>query len=362
MSKEEYEALYSMCRISKNLYNQSLYNIRQHFFQTGSYLKYGENYHLLKDSENYKMLNANMAQQTIRKAHANFESFFSLLKQSKEKNLPRPSIPKYLPKDGLYPLHIVIFSIRNGYLTIPISKQGKELFGEIKIKVPEIVLRHNVKEIKIVPKGDGKWFEVQYVYKIEEKKEHTEEHKKILGIDLGIDNLATCVSSDGKAFIIDGKDIKSKNQWYNKELARLRSIYAKQKIESTPHKLAVLSEKRQSQIRDYMHKTAKRIVDFCLKEGIGTVVVGDCSSIYDKPELGRVNNQNMKFLPLGYLRDLIKHKCMKYGIVYMEVDEAYTSKADSLARDYLPKYYENKDYTFSAKEYREDCIFQELGK
>ncbi|MEZ0360650.1 MAG: transposase [Hydrogenobacter sp.] len=361
LSRKEYEALYSMCRIAKSLYNQTLYNIRQHFFQTGSYLRYEENYHLLKHSENYRRLNSNMAQQVIKKAHANFETFFSLLKQAKEKNLPGPSIPKYLPKDGLYPLHIIMFSIKDGYLTIPVSKQGKELFGEVKIRVPKLVLGLDLKEVKIVPKAKGKWFEVHYVYRVREKEEKRVKPKKVLAIDLGIDNLATCVSSDGKAFIVDGRDIKAVNQWYNKELARLKSIYDKQGIKSSK-RLAVLSEKRQNQIRDYMHKTAKIILDFCLKEGIDLVVVGDCSSVYDKPELGRVNNQNMKFLPLGYLRDLIRHKCEKHGITYMEVDEAYTSQADSLCRDYIPKHHERGNHVFSGRRISRGLYLSGTGK
>ncbi|MDN5338362.1 MAG: putative transposase [Thermotogaceae bacterium] len=361
LSRKEYEALYSMCRISKNLYNQTLYNIRQHYFQFGSYLRYEENYHMLKSSENYKFLNSNMAQQIIKKAHANFETFFSLLKQAKDKNLPRPSTPKYLPKDGLYPLHIVMFSIKDGYLTIPVSIQGKGVFEPIKIKVPKIVLGFDVKEIKIIPKANGKWFEVQYVYRIKEKEEKKEQPKKVLSVDLGINNFATCVSSDGKAFIMDGKDIKSANQWFNKEMARLRSVYAKQGIKSS-ERLAVLLEKRQNQIRDYMHKTAKLIVDFCLKEGINLIVVGDCSSIYDKPELGRVNNQNMKFLPLGYLRDLIRHKCEKYEIGYVEVNEAYTSKADSLSKDCIPKHYEKEDFKFSGKRISRGLYLSSIGK
>ncbi|MEM3426628.1 MAG: transposase [Nitrososphaerales archaeon] len=361
LSRKEYETLYSMCRIAKNLYNQTLYNIRQHFFQTGSYLRYEENYHLLKHSENYRRLNSNMAQQIIKKAHANFPAFFSLLKRAREKNLPRPSLPKYLPKDGLYPLHIAMFSIKDGYLTIPVSKQGKEIFGEVKIRVPKVVLGLDIKEIRIIPKAKGRWFEVHYIYRMKEKEEKKEKPQKVLSVDLGIDNLATCVSSEGKAFIVDGKDLKAVNQWFNKELARLKSVYAKQGIKSGK-RLAVLSEKRQSRIRDYMHKTAKLLLDFCLKEGIDLVVVGDCSSIYEKPKLGRVNNQNMKFLPLGYLKDLIRHKCEKYGIAYMEMDEAYTSQADSLSKDYIPKHYEKGDFRFSGRRISRGLYLSGTGK
>ncbi len=282
--------------------------------------QYEENYHLLKESENYRLLNSNMAQQIIKKAHSNFETFFSLLRQAKEKNLPRPRMPRYLEKDGLYPLHIVMFSIKDGVLTIPLSAEGKKQFPKIAIRVPEIVKDLDIKEIKIVPIAKGKWFEVHYVYRIKEKEKDQAKPKKALGIDLGIDNLATCSDTEGNSFIIDGRRLKSINQWFNKELARLKSVYAKQGIKTTTKRLAVLQEKRKNQIKDYMHKTAKMVVEYCLRNGVDCVVVGNNSSIFYEPNLGKRNNQNMVFIPLGYLRDLIKHKCQKYGIQYVEVD------------------------------------------
>src|SRR5690606_36409274 len=128
-----------------------------------------------------------------------------------------------------------------GYLTIPVGKQGKEIFEEVRIRVPKVVLVLDLKEIRIIPKAKGRWIEVHYIYRMKEKEEKKEKPQKVLSVDLGIDNLATCVSSEGKAFIVDGKDIKSVNQWFNKELAKLRSVYANQGIKSSK-RLAVLSE------------------------------------------------------------------------------------------------------------------------
>lgn len=362
LSRIEYETLRQMCHIAKNLYNQTLYNIRQHFFQYGSYLRYEENYHLLKEHENYKLLNSNMAQQIIKKAHSNFETFFSLLKQAKEKNLPRPSIPKYLEKDELYPLHIVMFNVKDGVFTMPLSAEGKKQFPKITIKVPKIIKDLDVKEIKIVPIAKGKWFEVQYIYKIKEKEKEYTQPKKALGIDIGIDNLATCTDTDGNSFIIDGRKLKSINQWFNKELSRIKSVYAKQGIKTITKRLAVLQEKRKNQIKDYMHKTAKMVIEYCLKNNIDCVVVGDNSSIYDAPNLGKRNNQNMVFLPLGYLRELIEHKCQKYGIQYIEVEEAYTSKASALDKDLLPKHYEKVEVVFSGKRIKRGLYLTKDGK
>ena len=205
-----------------------------------------------------------MAQQIIKKAHGNFEAFFSLLRQAKEKNLLRPKIPRYLEKDGLYPLHIVMVSIKDGVLTIPLSKECKKQFPKIAIRVPKVVKDLDIKEIRIVPIAKGKWFEVHYVYRIKEKGKDQAKPKKAVGIDLGIDNLATCSDTEGNIFIIDGRRLKSINQSFNKELAKLKSVYAKQGIKTTITRLAVLQEKRKNRIRDYMHKTAKMVVELSL--------------------------------------------------------------------------------------------------
>ncbi|MDO4467716.1 MAG: transposase, partial [Bacillota bacterium] len=102
LSKEEYEILRELSHVAKNLKNEALYNVRQHFFNTGKYLSYNQNYHLLKNSENYKLLNSNMAEQIIKKVASDFQSFFELLKRKNNgKYDAKVHIPQYLPKDGL---------------------------------------------------------------------------------------------------------------------------------------------------------------------------------------------------------------------------------------------------------------------
>jgi len=81
------------------MYNVALYNIRQHYFNTGTYLSYSKNYHLCKINENYQLLNKNMAQQIIKKVHDNFQSFFVLKnKQNKGQYDAKVKIPHYLEK------------------------------------------------------------------------------------------------------------------------------------------------------------------------------------------------------------------------------------------------------------------------
>ncbi len=105
LDSTEYEILCSICHLSKNLYNKSLYEVRQHFFKNGEYLDYYDTYPKLKDNENYELLNSQMVQQTIKHVDRAFKPFFRLAEKKQEgKYNSEISIPHYLDKDGFYQL------------------------------------------------------------------------------------------------------------------------------------------------------------------------------------------------------------------------------------------------------------------
>lgn len=109
LNKEEYLILKELCHTAKNLYNQAVYNIRQHYFDEEKYLSYIENNKLLKSSENYKTLNSNMAQQILKEADGAFKSFFRLLKlKSKGEYKEKVKLPNYLPKNSFTTLVVVL--------------------------------------------------------------------------------------------------------------------------------------------------------------------------------------------------------------------------------------------------------------
>ena len=100
LSKYEYDILLELCRYAKNLYNEGLYNCRQYYFSESGYLNYERNYRLLKDSDNYRMLNSNMAQQILKEVDGSFQAFFGLLKLAKKGRYSYRDIklPQYLRK------------------------------------------------------------------------------------------------------------------------------------------------------------------------------------------------------------------------------------------------------------------------
>lgn len=341
LTSNQYQMLREMCHLSKNVYNESLYNIRQHYFSEGSYLRYEANYPLMKTSENYKRLGANVAQQTMRNADYSFKSFFGLLKLAKLGKYEswRIRLPHYLPKDGLFKLCLTQAQIKDGKFRVPVSPGLRKEYPEkVMIGIPGYIRDKKIHQIHIVPKHNGKFFEVVYMFDDKEPEQVKLDSSKFLGIDFGVNNLATCVTNEGKSFIIDGKKLKSINQWYNKELARLSSIKDKQRIKGFTNQQYLITRKRNNRIQNYLYCAAKRIIQYCLANQIGNIVIGYNDGFQENPNLGKVNNQNFVMIPLGKLKSRLEYLCKQYGINFVLQEESYTSKASFFDDDEMPKW------------------------
>lgn len=341
LTSTQYQMLREMCHLSKNVYNESLYNIRQHYFSEGSYLRYEANYPLMKTSENYRRLGANVAQQTMRNADYSFKSFFGLLKLAKSRKYEswRIKLPHYLPKDGLFKLCLTQAQINDGKFRVPVSPELRKEYPEkVMIGIPEYIRDKKIHQIHIIPKHNGKFFEVVYMFDDEELEQVKLDSSRFLGIDLGINNLATCVTNEGESFIIDGRKLKSINQWYNKELSRLSSIKDKQKIKGFTNKQYLITRKRNNRVQNYLYCAAKKIVNYCIQTQIGNIVIGYNDGFQENPNLGRVNNQKFVMIPFGRLKSRIEYLCEQYGIKFIQQEESYTSKASFFDDDEMPKW------------------------
>lgn len=350
LAKNEYKLLREMCQYANNLYNVSLYSIRQHYFNEKKFLSYESNYHECKNNENYALLQAGVAQQTMKVVDRSFKSFFNLIKKCKtgDYRYHDVKIPHYRKKGGCFNLILSTnaITIKNGRLYIPMSRAFRSLHPEVKeisIVFPSRLQDKTIKEIRILPINNGKWFKIQYVFEV--STEHLGLNpKNKLSIDLGIDNLATCVSTVGTPFIMDGRKLKSINHQWNKEKARLQSITMKQKGYTT-NRIQKITTQRNNRVDDYIKKTARYIVDYCITNDIGTIVVGYNLDFKRNSNLGKRNNQNFVQIPLGELRQQLEFLCWKYGINYIEQEESYTSKSSFLDKDILPEYKAEQPYT-----------------
>ena len=353
LSKEEYSILRELCHTAKNLANEAIYNVRQYYFTEGEYLKYEKNYALLKDSPNYKMLNSNMAQQILKEVDGSFKSFFGLLKLAKKGKYAFKDckLPHYLPKDGFVTLVIGFVRLNENRLILPYSQMYKKTHKPVEIKIPPILADKYIKEIRIIPKSGARFFEIQYTYEAECIQRNLNKNNA-LALDLGVNNLVTAVSSEGRSFIIDGRKLKSVNQWFNKENARLQGIKDRQGDKRrTTNRQKILADKRNRQVNDYMSKTAKKIINYCIAHNIGTLVVGYNETFQRNTDIGRQNNQNFVNIPYSKLRSKLEYLCELNGIAFVKQEESYTSKASFWDKDVIPVY--NADnpqkYHFSGK-------------
>lgn len=260
-------------------------------------------------------------------------------------------MPHYLPKDGFTTLVIGFVRLNGNKLILPYSNTFKKTHKPLEIKIPPILVDKHIKEIRIIPKSKARFFEIQYTYEAECIQRNLNKNNA-LALDLGVNNLVTAVSSAGKSFIVDGRKLKSINQWYNKKNSRLQSIKDKQcnQTRTTNHQ-KILADKRNRQVNDYMSKTAKMIINYCISHDIGTLVVGYNETFQRNVDMGKQNNQNFVNIPYGNLRFKLKYLCELNGIIFIKQEESYTSKASFWDKDTIPVY--NADnpqtYTFSGK-------------
>jgi IS605 OrfB family transposase len=354
LSKTDYRTLKELCHIAKNLANQAIYNVRQYYFAEGEYLNYEKNYALLKTSENYRTMNSNMAQQILKEVDGGFQSFFALLKLAKQGKYAFRDckLPHYLPKDGYTTLVIGFIRLNGNKLILPFSRSFKKTHASVEVTIPPILADKKIKEIRIIPKAGARFFEVQYIYEADcADRNLNKDHA--LALDLGVDNLVTAVSDTGKSFIIDGRRLKSINQWYNKYNAYLQSIKDKQQFpeKKSTHRQKTIARNRNNRVNDYMNKAARIIIDYCIEHDTGTLICGYNETFQWGSAIGKRNDQNFVNIPFGRLRDKLSYLCELNGITFVKQEESYTSKASFWDKDEIPVYNADnpKSYSFSGK-------------
>ena len=344
LSKEDKTILKEMCGYANNLYNAAIYNIHRYYEENGTYLSYYTNRKMLHENENFKMLQASIADYVIRGVDEAYKSFF----ESKKEN-SKAQVPGYRPKGNLYRLTFPRKDVvlKDGFLRIPMSRDFKKTHPGVVIRIPCRLERLEDKEIKqiiILPINDGEEFKINYSYELDEESTKTNK-SNILAIDIGVNNLASCVTTLGDSFIIDGKRLKSVNQGWNKEKARLQSIAKKQGLYTTK-KIQRITQNRNNKVKDIMFKSARYIVDYCIANDIGTIVLGYNIGFKKSRRIGKKNTQNFQYIPYTDLRNQLTCLCQRYGMTYIEHNEAYTSQSSFLDGDPVPEFCYQKQGTY----------------
>ena len=334
---------------------------KNHMFPT--YNQFERMFRNTNNPDFFNGLPAHSSQYLIKNGLQDFKSYFNALKKYREdpsKFTSKPKLPKYAKSDE------VTFSSSN--------QECKIIDGQLKL--PKLNTRLNLGSLKIT--DDMRLYRIQIkpyydTYKVcitfevtdklnEDKEIEKLNKKNVLGIDLGVDNIVSTSNNCGLSpFIVKGNEIKSRNQWYNKLLAKYTSqlrISTSQNSKYTSKRIRKLNMYRNNYVNDKYNKIASYIVKYCIDNDIGTIVIGKNDQWKSEIDMQKKDNQNFVFISHSVLVNKIKMMAMNFGINVIEQEESYTSKASFLDNDDIPIYEKDKkdkkdikivSYKFSGK-------------
>jgi len=324
-SDKKWKSLNDICFLSKNLYNSALYYIKNKYQETGKFIRYNdlEREFKLNNQPDYRILPIASSQQILMLVDKSLTSYFKLLsmwKKNKKSLNGCPKFPKY--KDKVKGRFVTIFTVdqaklKNNYIHFP----KKSSILPIKTNV------ESLKQVRIIPQSSCYVIEIVY-----EKKEREKIiNDNYLSIDLGLNNLMTCYDTkNNKSIIVNGKSIKSINQYYNKKRALMQSKLIKNNHKYSSNRLNNLTLKRNNKITDYLHKSSRFIVNYCTENNISNLVVGYNKEWKQEINIGKRNNQNFVNIPHYKMINMLEYKCKLDGINFIQNEESYTSKCSAL--------------------------------
>ena len=315
---------------AKNLYNATNYIIRQEFIFNKLYTGCFDTQKIVQTEDVYKELPAKVSQQTLRLLDRNWKSFFKSIKEyikHPDKYTGKPSLPRY--KDKLKGRSSVIYDkqaigkreLRKGYVKLSGTN--------IRIKTS----KSNIKQARIIPRNNE--YIIEIVYEQEVSDLHLNKNN-FISLDIGLDNLAA-ITSNKSGFVpvlINGRVLKSFNQFYNKKKAILQSYVGER---GTSNRIRRLTNKRNKKIDDYLHKASSHIIDICMFHDIGTIVIGKNKQWKTEINIGARNNQNFVNIPHARFIDMITYKAELVGIEVKLTEESYTSKCSFIDDEALCK-------------------------
>ena len=326
-----------ICSESHKLTNCGIYYARQLYFKTKKLIGKYDLEKEYKTNKHYQVLHSQAAQQILRSVAESFKSFKELDKKYSACQLHfKPHLPKYRQGNGYalvtYPRQAL--KLVGDQIKIPLGNTVKRWFklDSFGISMPTNLQFADIKELRILPRNQC--FYAEFIYEFEVAPELSLNAQYALAIDPGINNWLSCVSNTGTSFIVDGRKVKSLNQWYNKRVSTIK--------EDKPQgywdeQLAHMTEKRNRQMRDAVNKAARLVVDYCVQHQIGSVVFGWNQGQRQNANLGKTT-QSFVQIPTAKPKERVKQLCEYYSIKFIETEESYTSKTSFLDGDFLPTF------------------------
>ncbi|WP_293088630.1 transposase [Okeania sp. SIO3B5] len=341
-----YDEIDRLCFLSKNLYNYANYLVRQSFIFENTYRHYYDLQKTLSTQSEYQAMPAKVSQQILMILDRNWKSFLAaneVYKQNPSKFKSRPRLPRY--KNKVKGRNIVV------YTTQAISKrqlkQGIINPSKTGIYLKTLVRTSQIKQVRLIPRLNH--YVIEVIYEKCEKQYELEKNR-CASIDIGLNNLATLTFNQAgiKPLLINGRPLKSINQYYNKVKSFLQSQLRENQ---SSQRLKKLCNKREFKINDYLHKSSRLIINTLINQKIGTLIIGHNQEWKQKINLGKRNNQNFVCVPYNRLIEMLSYKAKMVGIDVIITEESYTSKASFIDNDLIPVYKEGEknQVTFSGK-------------
>ena len=344
----------NICFKGKNLYNYTNYLIRQHYFKYNKWIGQKELWNQLKHSDCYSDFgHTTIAMQVFRDVFGIWKSYFESTKsydKTRESYNGKPQIPCYKHKESgrfqvCYTLCGNAPAIGSSYIKTNIATlRGKD---KINIVIPEYIKGKKIKEILIVPKSSH--YSIMINYEDIMIEQSILDDTKYASIDLGVNNLIALTSNFNKPYVVNGRPIKSINQYYNKKLTKLRSKLYKDQYSSIATRR--LTRKRNNKIKTECHRITKYVVDYLVKNRIKTLIIGRNIGWKQSINIDKVNNQKFVSIPFNMIIKQIQYKFEVYGGVIRLQEESYTSKASFIDLDQIPIYSKKQEtnHQFSGK-------------
>lgn len=327
-NNEYYSLIDVFCLKAKNLYNHANYIVRIEFCSSNKWVRYRELDALLKADEEYPdyrdIPTAQSAQQTLRLLDKNWKSFFEAIKdraKHKDKYLGRPKLPNYKRKNSRAILILTSQEARLKGNTIHFPK----VFNQFTIQ-PKFITRKDFKsfqQVRFLPRNNHIIIELVYTIEIPDM---IEDNNRYLSIDIGVDNLSAIANNFNEApVIINGKGLKSINQYYNKSISYYKSLTKKLNKKDYSNRQNKLTIKRNSKITDYLHKASRFIVNYAKQKSVSAIIIGHNKEWKQNSPLSKKVNQHFIQIPFNMLIQQIQYKAEEFGIKVILVEESYTS-------------------------------------
>ncbi len=323
--------------ITTGLYNIANYRRREQWKETGKIPSYVDQYRDLKENPLYRLLHSQVAQQTLKELDKSYKSWYSLRKRDDRANPPsfrKPRTPKSI---WLTPAAFKIINDKEIRISVGNLRPEKP-FEYIRV-IPDS--RYNIKDLRV--KMINVVFEFNKIYaclccEFVEPKMLSGDH--LIGVDLGVNNLAALTSETGQQEIILGGELLSHQRYFNKKVGYLQSKLDKNQRKST-RAIRRLKSKQARQVKHKLHITTKYLAEKGRKTN-STIIVGDLNGfkrskskkkiidkngeVKKKRQVNRKAGQKIHSWSYATFTSLLNYKCIERGVKLIKVSERYTSR------------------------------------